>query len=404
MKILQINIFGNLSTGRIAVDIYKSIKQQGHEGVVAFARNDIAPDVPYIRIGTAKDVVIHGVLTRITDRAGFYSKRATIKLIEDIKAYDPDIIHLHNLHGYYINIEILFNYLAEAGKPVVWTLHDCWAFTGHCAYFDFVGCQKWKSHCEACPNKGEYPKSLLLDRSYHNFEDKRRLFTSVRDMTIITPSNWLAGLVRQSFLNKFPVQVIYNGIDLAVFKPTPSDFRQKHGLGKKTIISAVASTWDMRKGYHDLMRLARLLDKDQQLVIVGLSQKQKRLLPGNVIGILRTKSVKELAELYTAADVFVNPTREETLGLVNIEALACGTPVITYDSGGSPECVDELSGIVLKEKDPHDFLSAIEMAKMLIRENCVGQAHSFNKQERFIEYLRIYEKISKHTDRHGTAH
>lgn len=397
MKALLINeVCGIGSHGRICTDLAQLLTSQGHQCKIAYGRDGYVPE-PYrkyaMRIGTDFDVRLHGLRTRILDSTGFGSRRATERFIESVKKFDPDIIHLHNLHGYYVNIEVLFSYLVSTGKPVIWTLHDCWAFTGHCAHFDYVNCEKWKTHCAACPNKGEYPKSLLLDRSYRNFEDKKRLFTSVKNMTIVTPSNWLAGMVRQSFLNKYPVVVIHNGIDLSVFKPTPSDFRLRHGLEGKRIVLAVASTWDKRKGYDDLIKLSSLLDEIHQLVIVGLSEKQKKALPGNVIGILRTNNVTELAALYSTADVLVNPTYEDNFPTVNLEALACGTPVITYDTGGSPECIDEMTGIVLKEKSLHSFLPAIAMAQKLLRTDCVGWVRAFDKAERFQEYHEIYKAM-----------
>ena len=186
MKVLQINIFGNLSTGRIAVDIYRTLISEGHQGVIAFARNSVPDDVPYIKIGNNLGVYCDGVLTRLTDRAGFFSRKATRKLIKEIQEYNPDIIHLHNLHGYYINVEILFEFLKQYGKPVVWTLHDCWAFTGHCCYYSMVGCEKWIDGCHDCEQIHAYPKSLLIDNSKNNYRKKQKLFTSMPNLQLVT--------------------------------------------------------------------------------------------------------------------------------------------------------------------------------------------------------------------------
>jgi len=343
MKILMINsVCGIRSTGRICTDLADALSEQGHTVKIAYGREDV-PDKykKYaVRIGTDTDVKIHGVQSRIFDNTGFGSKHATHKFIEWVKKFDPDVVHLHNIHGYYINIEILFNYLAESNKRVIWTLHDCWAFTGHCPHFSYIKCDKWKTGCSKCPQKKEYPTSLIADNSKNNWIKKKALFTSVKEMTIVTPSQWLADLVKQSYLGKYPVIVIHNGIDTSVFKPTPSDFRKKNGLEDKKIILGVASAWSDKKGLSDFIKLSEELDEKYKIVLVGLSEEQMKTLPSNIIGITRTNSTKELAEIYTAADVFLNLTYEDNYPTVNLEAQACGTPVITYRTGGSVESVN----------------------------------------------------------------
>lgn len=343
MKILMINVVcGIRSTGRICTDLADALSEQGHTVKIAYGREDV-PDKykKYaVRIGTDIDVKIHGIQSRIFDNTGFGSKRATHKFIEWVKEFDPDVIHLHNIHGYYINIELLFNYLAKANKRVIWTLHDCWAFTGHCPHFSYIKCDKWKTGCSKCPQKKEYPTSLLADNSKNNWIKKKALFTSVKDMTIVTPSQWLADLVKQSYLGKYPAIVIHNGIDTSVFKPTPSDFRKKNGLEDKKILLGVASAWSDKKGLSDFIKLSEELDEKYKIVLVGLSEEQMKTLPSNIIGITRTNSTKELAEIYTAADVFLNLTYEDNYPTVNLEAQACGTPVITYRTGGSVESVN----------------------------------------------------------------
>lgn len=340
MKVLQINsVCGVGSTGRIATDIYHKLISEGNECVIAYGRGQ-AQRIPLehtYRIGTDFDVYIHAGLSRITDRQGFYSSQATRNLIKFIEQYKPDKIYLHNIHGYYLNIEILFEFLSKSEIPIEWTLHDCWTFTGHCAHFTYNKCYKWKTGCENCPAKKDYPASYILSRAQKNFENKKRLFTSVRDIELICPSQWLANLVTESFLSKYPVKVVHNTIDLNIFKPTPSNIRQRYHLENKKIVLGVASIWGKRKGYDDMLALATMLPQEYQVVMIGLSKKQMRSLPKNLLGIMRTNNVEELVEWYSAADVFVNPTYEDNYPTVNLEAQACGTPVICYDTGGCRE-------------------------------------------------------------------
>ena len=344
MRVLQINsVCGIRSTGRICTDLADVLLQDGHECKIAYGRESVPEKYRKIavRIGNDLDAKMHALQSRIFDNAGFGSRLATEKFIEWVKEYNPDIIHLHNIHGYYINIEVLFKYLAESNKPVIWTLHDCWACTGHCAYFSYVKCDKWKTGCFNCPQKKRYPLSLLWDASKQNWQKKKALFTSVKNMTLVTPSKWLANEVKKSFLSNYPMNVIANGIDLDVFKPTPSDFKEKNGLVGKKIILGVASSWSECKGLKDFIELSKILDEKYKIVLVGLSGNQIKELPENVMAISRTNNVKELAEIYTAADIFFNPTYEDNFPTVNLEAQACGTPVITYRTGGSVESVPE---------------------------------------------------------------
>lgn len=388
MKVLMINsVCGIRSTGRICTDIATELEKQGHEVKIAYGRENVPEQFQRyaVRIGNDLDMMLHGVKARLLDASGFGSKSATKRFIKWVKEYDPDIIHLHNIHGYYINIEILFNYLKNSGKPVVWTLHDCWAFTGHCAYFDFAGCEKWKTGCYGCPQKKSYPSSILIDRSKKNHIQKRRLFTLVSNMTVVTPSQWLAGLVKKSYLGKYNIRVINNGIDTEVFKPTLGNFRQKYNIGSKKIILGVAGVWDRRKGLEDFYKLSSILDDSYQIVLVGLSKKQISALPKNIIGISSTESASELAEIYTAADVFVNPTLEDNYPTVNLEAQACGTPVITYNTGGSPESVD-FNGVVTKGnvKAIAALVKQPKKLKVLIPPP---------KNEQYRKYLELYEEL-----------
>lgn len=340
MKILQINtVCGKGSTGRICIDIAQELERQGHECKIAYGRDSVPEQYQKyaVRIGSEFGLRMNALKARLFDNEGFNAKRATKKLIQTIETYNPDIIHLHNLHGYYLNIEILFNYLKTCGKKIVWTLHDCWSFTGHCTYFDMVKCDKWKTGCQKCPQRKRYPASKCWDASKKNFTKKKKLFCGIEDFTIVTPSIWLANLVKQSYLSEYQVQVINNGINTGIFKPTTGDILDKYHVENKKIILGVASGWGKRKGLGAFEMLSGLLPQDYQIVLVGLSKKQITRLPKNIIGIERTNKPQELAMLYSAAEVFVNPTLEDNYPTTNLEAIACGTPVITYNTGGSPE-------------------------------------------------------------------
>lgn len=391
MKVLQINSFGNLSTGKIAVDIYKALVENGHEGIIAFARGTIENNIPYIKIGNKCDVALHGLMTRLTDKTGFYSKKATKTLLKNIDDYNPDVIHLHNLHGYYINIKMLFDYIRKAGKPVIWTIHDCWPFTGHCCYFDDAGCQKWSYGCEKCPQKNSYPKSFL-DRSKWNYENKQMIFSNIPNMTIVSVSKWLDALVAQSFLGRYTHLTIHNGIDLAKFKPTPSNFREKYDLENKFLIIGVASTWSVRKGFDDFLKLSEQLDDRYRIVLVGLTPSQIKKINPNMIGLTRTATPEELAGLYTTADVFFNASIEESFGLPTIEATACGTPAVVYNATAIPECVRPETGYIV---DKHDIGQVITAIKKIQNEHFVvnKSVFEFDKRKLFQKYITLYEKI-----------
>lgn len=343
MRVLIINsVCGHGSTGKICSDIAQQLIRQGHECTVAYGRDGNVPEhlsQHSCRIGTDFEVKLHGLKTRLLDAHGFGSTNATKRFVSWIKDYNPDVIHLHNLHGYYIDVEVLFDFLKSFGKPVIWTLHDCWAFTGHCAYFTAAKCEKWKDKCKDCPSGKEYPATCLLESAERNFERKKRAFTGVEKMRIVVPSDWLKRLVGESFLRDYPVTVIRNGIDTELFSSTESKLREKYGIGNSRLILGVASVWDGRKGLQDMVGLSAMLGEEYKTVLIGLSSKQIEALPPNIIGISRTENQKELAMWYSAADLFVNPTHEDNYPTVNLEAQACGTPAITYDIGGSGESV-----------------------------------------------------------------
>lgn len=352
MRVLLINaVCGTGSTGKICAELAEKYENEGHEVRIAYGRDGFVPEKYEryaIRIGSDFDVNLHAIKTRLTDKHGLGSKRATKDFLKWADEYSPDLLWLHNIHGYYINYEMLFAWIKRHPKiEVKWTLHDCWAFTGHCTYFDMAKCYKWKEECKVCPQKTAYPASFVFSNCNDNFKRKKQAFTGVKNMTLITPSNWLANLVKESFLSEYPVEVVHNTIDTNIFKPTPSDFRERHGLENKKIILGVASTWDDRKGLYDFYKLSKMLDDRYAIVLVGLSDKQLKNLPSRIIGIKRTNGQKELAEIYTAADILVHPSREETFGMTIIEALACGTSAIVYKGTACEEIVGAYGGVTV---------------------------------------------------------
>ncbi len=398
MKVLQINsVCGVGSTGRIATDIHNTLVEQGHESYIAYGRDLPKNCENAMKIGKEIDNYTHVAKTRLLDKHGFGSKKATIEFIDKVKKLNLDIIHLHNIHGYYINIEILFDYLKEANKPVVWTLHDCWSFTGHCAYFDYVGCDKWKTGCNRCPERKTYPSSLICDNSKSNYINKKDIFTGVKNLTIVTPSQWLANLVKESFLNEYLVKVINNGIDLNVFKPTESSFREKYNLQDKFIILGVASSWDRRKGLKYFVEMSDKLGEDEKIVLVGLSEKQLKEIPKNIIGISRTNNVEELVEIYSSANVFVNPTLEDNFPTTNLEALACGTPVVTFDTGGSIESINRNTGSIIYKKNADAIYKEVQKYKLTktryMLECRVRAEGLYNKNDRYKDYIEIYREM-----------
>lgn len=353
MKILFINsVCGIGSTGRIVTGLAEQYMSEGHTCKIAYGRETVPENYKSLsyRIGTDARVNINGLKARLFDNEGLNARYETEKFIEFANNYNPDVLWLHNLHGYYINIDLLFNWIkSRPHMQVKWTLHDCWAFTGHCTYFMLAKCEKWKTECSYCPQKSCYPASILKDNSEQNYNRKKAAFTGVKNMTLITPSRWLADLVKKSFLKEYPIKVVHNEIDRDVFKATPGCFREKHNLVNKHVILGVASVWGKRKGLDDFIKLSAMLDDSCRIVLVGLSKKQIKQLPNQIIGIQRTNSTGELAEIYTAADVFVNTSKEETFGMTTIEALACGTQVIVYKDTACEEIANEYGGIAVEQ-------------------------------------------------------
>ena len=360
MKYLFINVVaGGGSTGRIAADACRELMAQGHECLLAYGRwKTNCDDVPTLRIGSDLDNKVNVLLNRLFDNSGFGTRGPTRRFLQQVREYDPDVIWLHNIHGYYLHVGLLFDYLRTCGKKVIWTLHDCWTLTGHCAYFDHVGCEKWKTQCFSCPEKGEYPACWGLDRSRQNYLRKKAAFTGIPNMTLTTPSHWLEKRVKAGILKEYPVEVIYNRVDESVFKPTPGDFRQKHHLEDKTILLGVANIWDKRKGLEDFLALEPLLDDSFRIVLVGLTPKQIEKMPKSILALPRTNNVQQLVEIYSAADLYISTSVDETFGMTVLEAKCCGTPSIVYE-GTACEEVTELCGGTAVPRGADHLLQAI---------------------------------------------
>ena len=399
MKIVQINsVCGVGSTGRIAIDVRNVLNKHNIENYIfyGYGKSGLEKCERYSNI---LEVKFHIAVTRFFGYHGFASIIATKRLISRLEEIKPDIIHLHNIHGFHINIRMLFNYIKGKNLKVIWTLHDCWSFTGHCAYFDYSGCEYWKTGCRNCRNLGDYPISYFFDRSRQQFNKKKEIFTGVSDLTVVTPSEWLSNLVKQSFLKNYPVKVINNGTDLETFKPTKSDLKDKLKINGKFIVLGICFVLEDRKGGRYLIELANKLDDRFHMVILGL--KTDYQLPDNITLIGKTTSTNELSEIYSMADIFINPTLEDNFPTVNLESLACGTPVITFNTGGSIEAVDEKTGIIVEKGDIDGIYNAVIKLyeNNLDSDDCVNRAREkYNKFDRYNDYFELYNSETGKTE------
>lgn len=396
MKVVQINTFNYKATGSIMMNLHNSMQNNGIESYVVWGRGKKSNSKYEISMEDYIGVRIHGFFTRVFDLTGFLSIRATKKLIQQLKKIKPDIVHLHNLHGYYLNINLLFNYLKKEQIKVIWTLHDCWAFTGHCAYFEMIKCQKWKTGCYKCKQKNTYPSSEIFDNSKWNYKKKKELFSNL-NITIVTPSNWLANLVKESFMSNYSTKVINNGIDLSIFKPVKSNFKKENKIENKTIILGVASEWTERKGLKDFIRLSEILPEKYKIVLIGLTAEQAKKVPESIIKIQRTNNVQELVEIYSAADVFFNPTYEDNYPTTNIEALSCGVPVYTYPAGGSSEClIDNRCGDIIPYGDFNTLITKLDRCKSkkeTLKINSSKIRCELSKEKMINSYIDLYRSI-----------
>lgn len=392
--LLQINVTANWgSTGKIAEQIGLCAMEHGWKSYIAYGRMMNPSKSQLIKIGTKVDVYEHFAEQLLFDDEGLGSRFATKCFIDKIEKINPDIVQLHNIHDHYLNYKILFDYLNKTNTKVVWTFHDCWAFTGHCFHFVQKNCDRWKTQCHDCPLKKEYPKTIL-GRSYKNYNLKRLLFGGCKNLTIVPASYWMADFVKRSFMKDKRIEVIHNGVDLNVYKPLG---KKSSASGGKFRIIVVSNIWNADKGEQDVYKLRGMLPADEyEIIMVGLSSSQVNNLPSGIEGIQRTQNVNELVRLYSESDVLVNPTYADTFPTVNIEALAAGTPVITYKTGGSPEAIDEKTGVVVEQGNVEALAEAIRKMKIhpLSFDDCRVRAEDFfDKNKCFEEYIRLYEKL-----------
>lgn len=418
-KLLQINpvLRTSTSTGRIMKEIGELAMANGWESYVAYSKGrDGLPgstSIP-VPVGNKASVVWHGLQTRILDLHGLGSVLATKRFIEDIRRIGPDIIHIHNIHGYFLNYRILFDFLSHSGIQVIWTVHDCWLYTGHCYHYMYAGCDRWKTGCGHCPQRGKFPRSLFADRSARNFRDKRDAFCSMPEdrLTIVPVSDWMRSEMSESFLKDYRFQVIHNGIDTDVFSPQPaleSEVRRCYGLGDRHVILGIASIWSEEKGLNDFVEMAARLDSDEVIVLVGMDRKQlddvlsrygRTVLGDRMVAVKRTADVHQLAGLYSTADVLVNPTWQDNYPTVNLEAISCGTPVVTYRTGGSIEAVAGDTGFVVEQGDIEGLVDAVRRVETLGKAHFMDACRSravkeFRKEDRYAEYIELYERLTK---------
>lgn len=405
-RLLQINpvLRTSTSTGRIVREIGDTAMAAGWESHIAYSRgrDGMMPCTSkLVPVGDRASVAWHGIVTRLADRHGLASSAATRRFVKEIERLQPDIIHIHNIHGYFLDYRILCDYLSRCGIPVVWTVHDCWMYTGHCYYYTAAGCDRWQTGCGRCPQKREFPSSLFIDRSAQNWADKKKAFTLLpHDRLVVVPvSQWLRQEMSRSFMKGCRFEVIHNGIDTDVFTCSDDrEVRRKYGLGDRHVILGVASIWSREKGFGDFMEMSGRLREDEVIVLVGLDESRMRNLPHNIVGITRTDNVSELAALYSAADAFVNPTWQDNYPTVNLEAISCGTPVVTYRTGGSPESVTPRTGYVADAGNVSSLLAAVReieaAGKECYRSACREYAiKNFRKEDRYSEYIKLYEEL-----------
>lgn len=386
MRILQINsVYGFASTGKIVADIHEKLLNDGYESYVIYSRKEPknATFKNVTKIYSPIGVAMHAALALFFDKHGLYSKHSTRKIINRIDEINPDIIHLHVIHGFYLNYPMLFDYIKKTNRKIVWTLHDCWEYTGYCAYYDYNECFEWKNGCKNCKYRNEYPYRLL-SHSKQNFQIKKHCYEGV-DMTLVSPSKWLDGEVSQSMMSNFKHQVIHNDVKLDHFYFEESNLRETNRLTDKRVLLCVANVWTEQKGFSEIIKLSKLIDKDTRIVMIGVSKKQQKNLPVNIIGIQRI-DVNELRKWYSTADAFINCTLEDNYPTVNLEAKACGLPVISYRTGGSPEMLDS-NDVVVDKYDISMILGNLKNVNRL-------EKNSVNTMINMVSsYKQLYDNI-----------
>lgn len=400
MVIVEINALAFGSTGNIMFQIANVARRAGDTCYTFSSKRKSRKSYDFhYYIDRHLEYKFHLIEGSLLGDEFHFSYIPTMRLIAALKRIKPDIVHLHIIHGYYLNIPMLFKYLKKMQCKVVWTLHDCWALTGRCPHFILENCDKWKTKCEKCTfPKKKYPSNFWgIDLSTYNFREKKKFFLGFKNLTIVTPSNWLAKIVKQSFMKDYPVEVINNGINHNVFYRRMVNKTDKGLMANKNIILGVANSWGDRKGLDIFVKLSQKLDLTKyQIVLIGTSDKVDKELPHSIKSIHRTTNQNELAEYYSIADVFVNPTREDTFPTVNMEALACGTPVVTFDTGGSSEIVDEKSGIIVPVNDIDALVEGIALVceeKKIERDDCVKRSLIYDMQDKFNDYVKLYHRI-----------
>lgn len=400
--LLQINVDANNgSNGGIARDIGNLVMSQGWKSYIAYGRKQIPSQSSLIRIGSDIDVNIHGLSSRLFDNHGLGSTHATKHFLSKIDIIKPDLIHLHNIHGYFINYKLLFEYLSKKNIPVIWTLHDCWPITGHCSHFVNVNCNRWKTQCFDCPLKSSYPASWFIDKSYQNYNLKKTIFNSLSSLTIVSVSNWLGDIVKESFLSVNPNTVVYNGVDTDIFKPRESNLRSLLGLQEKYVLIGVAVNWTESKGLLDYYKLSQRLPKEYQIILIGLTKSQITKLPNNIIGIEKTENLDLLVEYYIMADIVLNLSYAETFGLSTVEGMACGTPGIVYDRTASPELVSDTTAKIVEAGNIDQIIDAIKTirakgGKSYYADECRKHVlKKFDKNDNYKRYIEIYKQTLK---------
>jgi putative colanic acid biosynthesis glycosyltransferase len=395
MKIVIIHSANNGFFPRFYKSLYNAIIQSGFNAFLLQPKNGINKRTPLpsqILFGTRLNWFIHYRLYKLTGLQDIWSFFETISMLLKLNKIKPDIIHLHVVNECSINYPLLTFYTRHKKIPVVWTMHDCRAFTGRCAYFDEINCNKWITGCGNCPQNKLYSPTWI-DNSAKQWKIRKKLFNKFYSLYIITPSRWLANYVKKSFLKNNPCDVIYNGIDINLFSQLqPDTWLDTYNLRGKKIILGVAGAWEKRKGFEYFIQLSKELPQDYKIVLVGNIPHKIN----NIINIPKTSNSNILASLYQHSTIFCNPTLADNFPTTNIEALASGTPVITFNTGGSPEAIDETCGIVVAKGDYDALKNAIiymaNNQNLYTKKNCINRSHLFSNKQ-YLQYVELYKKI-----------